>query len=132
MKKNILPHGGFFVVIALLSFLFMKYYERTLYFKPINRFIDIIYGYIATPFFYYFTAASVTIFGVYLFKINLSEKTIKIIKTPLMFVLIVYALFVFSNIIGILSTKPIFLNPLYSIFVIIVGSLSALTIKLKL
>lgn len=32
-----------FTLISVLSLLYMRYYEKILYFKPINQFLDIAY-----------------------------------------------------------------------------------------
>lgn len=50
-----------FTLISVLSLLYMRYYEKILYFKPINQFLDIAYWYIAIPSFYYFLIARITI-----------------------------------------------------------------------
>ncbi|SNX53231.1 hypothetical protein SAMN05660242_0733 [Thermoanaerobacterium sp. RBIITD] len=127
MKKNMLSYEGVFALIALLSLVYMRYYEKTLYYKPINRFFDIMYEYISVPFFYYFMAAFITIFVIYLLKINLPKRIIKILNYPVIFALILYVIFVFLNIIGILSIHFIFLKPIYSILFAALGALFAFT-----
>lgn len=50
MQRRV-SHEGVFALIALLSLVYMRYYEKTLYYKTINRFFDIVYEYISIPFF---------------------------------------------------------------------------------
>jgi len=52
MQRRV-SHEGVFALIALLSLVYMRYYEKTLYYKPINQFFDIVYQYISIPFFYF-------------------------------------------------------------------------------
>lgn len=126
MQRRV-SHEGVFALIALLSLVYMRYYEKTLYYKPINRFFDIVYEYISIPFFYFFTAAFITILLIYLLKINLPKRIVQILNYPIIFAFIIYVIFIFLNIIGILSIHFIFLNPMYSILFAALGILFAFT-----
>lgn len=126
MQRRV-SHEGVFALIALLSLAYMRYYEKTLYYKPINRLFDIVYEYISIPFFYFFTAAFITILLIYLLKINLPKRIVQILNYPIIFAFIIYVIFIFLNIIGILSIHFIFLNPMYSILFAVLGILFAFT-----
>ncbi|MBP2072354.1 hypothetical protein J2Z80_001885 [Thermoanaerobacterium butyriciformans] len=126
MQRRV-SHEGVFALIALLSLVYMRYYEKTLYYKPINQFFDIVYQYISIPFFYFFTASFITILLIYLLKINLSERILKMLNYPIIIAFILYAIFIFLNIIGILSIHFIFLKPMYLILFAALGILFAFT-----
>lgn len=126
MQRRV-SHEGVFVLIALLSLVYMRYYEKTLYYKTINRFFDIVYEYISIPFFYFFTAAFITILLIYLLKINLPKRIVQILNYPIIFAFIIYAIFIFLNITGILSIHFIFLKPMYLILFAALGILFAFT-----
>lgn len=132
MKKYISKSYPFFFLISLLSLLYIRYYEKTLYYKPINKFLDLIYSYIAIPTFYYFIAAGITILIIGLFKINVSETLKTVSKYTVVFSIIIYIIFLLLNIIGFKIIPLICFTSIYSILFSLLGCLFAFTIKIKI
>ncbi|MGC6174075.1 hypothetical protein [Lacrimispora sp. 38-1] len=74
---------------AICCLLFMRYYERVLYYRYINLIFDTLYGFIAIPLFYFLISACLTTIFIKSFKIQISKK-MKIFKMINTFLLIIY------------------------------------------
>jgi len=129
VKKKILIYDVIFLLISLLSLLYIRYYEKILYYKPINQFLDVMYEYISIPSFYYCIAAFITVFIVNLLKINIPKRSKKILKYAIGLTLMLYVIFVFSNILGLIVIHYIAFFSFYSIIFAILGCLFSLTIE---
>lgn len=129
MKKYIFKSYQFFILISLLSLLYIRHYEKVLYYKPINKFLDIMYSYVAIPSFYYFIAAGITSFIINSLRINIFEKQKKIFKYSVGFVLIIYIILTLSNILYIAIIPFISFWSIYSIIFFILGCFFAFIIK---
>lgn len=134
MEKKILTltYGLIFSLISLLSLFYINYYEEILYYKPINRFLDIMYEYIAIPCFYYFIAALITVFVIYLLKINIHQRLGQVLKYALGLTLILYVILIFLNILRIIVLPYIAFYSVYSIIFAVLGCLFPFTKKIKI
>lgn len=91
-----------------------------------------MYEYIAIPCFYYFIASFIAIFVIYFLKINIHERLRKVLKYALDFILILYVILIFSNILGIIVLPYIAFYSVYSIIFAVLGCFFPFTKKIKI
>jgi len=115
--------------ISILSLLYIRYYETTLYYKQITLYsyiLDKMYEYIAIPSFYYFITTFITLIILNLFNINIPKIVQKILKFILILALILYIILITISIIGIITLSTVGFISIYSLLFSVFGCFFAL------
>lgn len=128
MKKKEIEFIAVSVFISLLSYIYIYYFQTTLYYKRITQYsfiFDKLYEYIAIPTFYYFITAFITFVILNLFNINISEILQRILKLIISLSLILYFIIVVIRLIGIITIPNVDFFSIYSVLFSVLGCIFA-------
>ncbi len=129
MKKSQIKAKAIYTLIPIICFIYIFYYEKVLYYKPIANYtiiFDDLYEYIAIPLFYFFITTIITFSIFDLFNIRLSKTLNKVFAFILGFVLFIYIILILLKKMGLNSIPTISFLSIYSIVFSALGCFFAL------
>ncbi len=134
MKIKVFIYSNIYILISVISLLFIRHYQVNSYnmrFTPLTLILDKIYEYISIPSFYFFLSAYITTVVMIYLKINLPKIISNVFKVTVGFILLIFVGYIIINKIGIISIHYLNFVSIYSYIFSIIGCLFALSFKHK-